>query len=75
MKVNLIKLRNILGIEEVEFQPTPAGLTVIKGKNDVGKTSILSGVHGAIKKGFDATLLRKGEEQLEATAAGGDERG
>ena len=65
MKVNLIKLRNILGIEEVEFQPTPAGLTVIKGRNDVGKTSILSGVLGAVKKGYDATLLRKGETEGE----------
>ena len=66
MKVNLIKLRNILGIEQIEFRPSQSGLTVIKGKNDLGKTSIISGLQGLIKKGYDATLLRKGAEEGEA---------
>ena len=57
MKVAKVHISNILGIEELDFQP--GAVTVIEGKNGVGKTSVLEAIKGALG-GSDATLLRNG---------------
>jgi DNA repair exonuclease SbcCD ATPase subunit len=63
MKVTHLKIRNILGIDELEFD---AGKWVmITGKNGTGKTSILEALKAVIKGGHDATLLRDGADKGE----------
>lgn len=63
MEINRIKISNILGIDELEFQ---AGkFNQISGKNGQGKTSVLEAIKAATQGGTDATLLRKGEEKGE----------
>lgn len=65
MKASLVKLRNILGIEELEFRLRPQGVTVLAGANGKGKTSVLSALAGVVKGGHDATLLRRGAAEGE----------
>jgi DNA repair exonuclease SbcCD ATPase subunit len=64
MKIALIKIKDVLGIEDLEFNP--GKVNVISGKNGTGKTSILEAIK-AVTKGsaHDATLLRKGATQGE----------
>jgi DNA repair exonuclease SbcCD ATPase subunit len=62
MRVSLVKIKNILGIESLEFQPRGRGITVIRGANESGKTSVLSAIEALVGGGHDATLLRKGTE-------------
>lgn len=60
MKVAHVKISNILGIENLEFD---AGqFTQISGRNGEGKTSALAAIRSVISGGTDATLLRKGAE-------------
>lgn len=63
MKVSHITIKNILGLQEMEFQP--GAFTLIEGANGRGKTSILESIKAALKTGHDATLLRAGEERGE----------
>lgn len=63
MQINKIKINNIMGIEELEFNP--GKFTLIEGKNGSGKTSVLEALKSVIKGGNDATLLRKGAEKGE----------
>lgn len=58
MKINHIKISNILGIEELEFDA--GAFTVIEGTNGCGKTSVLEAIKAALRPGHDATLLRNG---------------
>lgn len=63
MKIAHIKISNILGIEELEFD---AGQFVeIAGRNGEGKTSVLEAVKTVMQGGHDATLVRKGAEKGE----------
>lgn len=63
MEIQRIKISNILGIDELEFN---AGkFNQISGKNGQGKTSVLEAIKAATQGGTDATLLRKGEEKGE----------
>lgn len=63
MKIAHLKISNILGIDELEFD---AGqFNEVSGPNGVGKTSVLEAVKAALGEGHDATLLRKGAEQGE----------
>lgn len=63
MKISQIKLSNVLGIADLEFE---AGkFNVISGANGAGKTSVLEAIKSTIKGGVDATLLRKGAERGE----------
>lgn len=64
MQISHIKIKNILGIDALEF--SPGAFTEISGKNGQGKTSVLEAIKSAIGGGHDATLLRKGEEQGES---------
>lgn len=63
MQVAKIQVRNILGIESLEFKP--GKITVISGKNKAGKTSFLEAIKGAVGGGHDAKLLRNGADEGE----------
>ena len=63
MSVKLIKIRNVLGVADIEFEP--GKVTEISGRNASGKSSILNAIRSVAKVGGDATLLRAGEEQGE----------
>ncbi|MBX3045104.1 MAG: AAA family ATPase [Candidatus Kapabacteria bacterium] len=63
MRINQIKLLNVLGIKQLEFN---AGqFTEISGKNGQGKTSVIEAVKAALKGGNDATLLHNGAKEGE----------
>jgi len=63
MKINHVKISNILGIDSLEFD---AGqFTAFTGDNGQGKTSALDAIRGALKGGHDATLLRAGADKGE----------
>jgi flagellar biosynthesis GTPase FlhF len=65
LKVSRIKISNILGIESLEFAPSPVGLTVVRGKNGSGKTSVIESLRTAFNGAHDATLLRTGAQKGE----------
>ena len=57
MRISHLKISNILGIDELEFD---AGkFNEVSGPNGAGKTSVLEAVKAALGQGHDATLLRK----------------
>lgn len=60
MHISKITIRDILGIEYLEF--SPSGFTTIEGPNGSGKSSILEAIKAAVQPGHDATLLRNGAE-------------
>lgn len=63
MKISHVKIENILGVEELEFN---AGqFTALLGGNGLGKTSVLEAIKACFATGHDATLLRKGAEHGE----------
>lgn len=63
-RVRLLTVRNVMGIgDEIEIKP--GALTLIKGKNGLGKTSLIEAVRAALGKGHKATLLREGTEEGE----------
>lgn len=64
MKISHISIKNILGIDELDFDPAD-GFTEISGPNGTGKTSVLESIKAALQAGHDATLLRKGAEKGE----------
>ncbi|MFA6031146.1 MAG: AAA family ATPase [Elusimicrobiota bacterium] len=61
MKVSLVTIDNVLGIEHLEFRP--GIVTVISGANGTGKTSTLEAVRSAVRGGHDGSLLRAGAEK------------
>ena len=63
MRVQKITIRNIMGIEELEFEP--GALTRIEGANGSGKTSTIEALKSLIEGGHDATLIRTGAEEGE----------
>lgn len=63
MFISKVRISNILGIDELEFE---AGkFNEITGPNGKGKTSVLEAIKAATQGGHDATLLRKGAENGE----------
>lgn len=64
MKIQHIRISNILGITELELSPGGT-LTEIAGDNGLGKTSVLEAIKAALTGGHDATLLRDGAEKGE----------
>ncbi len=64
MKLQKIRISNILGIEQIEFKPDTA-ITVISGANGSGKTSVMEALKNVLQGGNDATLVRKGAEKGE----------
>lgn len=74
LKINISKIiiRNILGIESVEFDT--GKLTTITGKNGTGKSSIIKAIASVFKGGHDATLIKKGAESGEIVFVLSDKR-
>lgn len=70
LRPKLIRIRNIMGIEELEIEP--GKVTVLEGGNATGKSSVLEAVKSIVEGGHDATLLRKGAEEGEAVIVLGD---
>lgn len=63
MKIDHIKISNVLGIESLEFD---AGqFNAIVGPNGAGKSSVLEAIKAALSAGTDATLIRAGAERGE----------
>lgn len=63
MKVERIIIRNILGVESLDF--APGAVTRVTGANAAGKTSVLEAIKAVAKGGHDATLLRQGQKSGE----------
>jgi DNA repair exonuclease SbcCD ATPase subunit len=63
LNVSGITIRNVLGIESLQIKP--GKVTVIRGRNGSGKSSIIEGIKSALKGGHDATLLRNGADKGE----------
>lgn len=63
MNIQKIKIANLLGIEELEFDP--GRFTLIEGRNGSGKTSVLESIKHALNGGHDARLLRNGSDKGE----------
>lgn len=55
-----LRIRNVMSIESLEV--SPGQVTVVKGKNEKGKTSLLEAVRFILKGGQDSTLLKHGED-------------
>lgn len=62
-RIKLLRFKNILGIDELEIEP--GAVTLIEGRNGVGKTSFLAGVLALFGGGHDATLIRNGAKDAE----------
>lgn len=60
MKIAKIEISNVMGIEHLEF--APGKVTVIRGGNGQGKTSVLEAIKTALGAGRDATLIRQGQK-------------
>lgn len=58
MRINSVLIDNILATRHAEFKP--GSLTIVKGKNGSGKTSILDAVRQIFEGGHDNGLLRRG---------------
>ena len=48
MKINKLEIENVKRIKAVKIQPTKDGLTIIGGKNNQGKTSVLDSIAWAL---------------------------
>lgn len=44
MKINKLEIENVKRVKAVKIEPTPNGLTIIGGKNNQGKTSVLDSI-------------------------------
>src|SRR3990167_7441079 len=63
LRVVRATVKNILGIEELDFEP--GKVTIISGGNGSGKTSALEAIRSIVVGGHDATLLKNGEDKGE----------
>lgn len=63
MKIAHVRIRNILGIEELEF--TAGRFNVISGHNGANKTSVIEAIKSIVPGTEDATLLRRGADRGE----------
>ncbi|MBA7541983.1 hypothetical protein ES705_34299 [subsurface metagenome] len=62
MKISRLEIRNALGIKE--FEISPEKITLIQGKNESGKTSILEGIERALyNRNRRVDFVRKGEKE------------
>jgi len=62
MEITQIKVKNFVGIKEVEINPEK--FTVISGKNGKGKTSVLEAIKAAFK-GAKSNKIRNGQDKAE----------
>ena len=59
--ISRIEIENIAGIDSIVLEPKP--LTVIRGRNGAGKSSIEKAFRRFFKGGFDPTIVRKGTDK------------
>lgn len=48
IKISELEMENVKRVKAVKIEPTPNGLTIIGGKNDQGKTSVLDSIAWAL---------------------------
>lgn len=48
IKINKLEIENVKRVKAVKMEPSPSGLTVIGGKNNQGKTSVLDAIAWAL---------------------------
>lgn len=48
MKINKLEIENVKRVKAVKIEPSPNGLTIIGGKNNQGKTSVLDAIAWAL---------------------------
>lgn len=64
MKISRLEIRNALGIKE--FEISPEKITLIQGKNESGKTSILESIERALyNRNRRVDFVRKGEKEAQ----------
>lgn len=74
MRPKLIRIRNVLGIDELEIEP--GRVTIVTGDNATGKTSFYRALLDLFAGGaHEAELLRNGAEDREAVIVFDDEMG
>ena len=59
--INRIEIENIAGIDSIVLEPKP--LTIIRGRNGAGKSSIEKAFRRFFEGGFDPTVVRKGADK------------
>lgn len=62
MKIKTIDINDIGCLEKLAIKPG-SSLTVIEGRNAVGKSTVLNALRYILEKGHDPSLLRKGAEK------------
>jgi len=60
-----IYLKNVFGVKELSFDPD--GVSIIKGRNGSGKTSVIRAIHRLIEGGHHPDMLMKGTEDGQVT--------
>jgi DNA repair ATPase RecN len=63
IRIESIRIENVFGVRELEFSPD--GVTVIRGDNDTGKTSVLRAINQLLGGGHNRQALRKGADKGE----------
>src|SRR5690606_35949297 len=48
IKINKLEIENVKRVKAVKIEPTPSGLTIVGGKNNQGKTSVLDALAWAL---------------------------
>jgi predicted ATP-dependent endonuclease of OLD family len=61
MRITKVEVSNIRGIEL--FEMSPGAVTVIRGANGIGKSSLMDAIKAPFEKGYDPSLLRNGAEE------------
>lgn len=64
IKINKLEIENVKRVKAVKIEPTPAGLTIVGGKNKQGKTSVLD----AIAWGLGGNKYRPSQPEREGSA-------
>lgn len=73
-RLHLLRVHNVMGVGP-EMEIKPGVLTLLEGKNGVGKTTIVEALKAAFGKGHSARLLREGETEGEVVVLLDDGRG
>lgn len=48
MRINKLEIENVKRVKAVKIEPSPSGLTIVGGKNNQGKTSVLDAIAWAL---------------------------
>ncbi|NOK23753.1 AAA family ATPase, partial [Corallococcus carmarthensis] len=64
IKINKLEIENVKRVKAVKIEPTSTGLTIVGGKNNQGKTSVLD----AIAWGLGGNKYRPSQPEREGSA-------